>query len=170
MTRKAKIVSLAVVLFSVLLLHPSISNGQEAVEETGENPDQMVLYVQEGCSHCAKVEAFIEENGLEGEFIIKDTSVDEGASEEYVEDLERLGVSLEESGVPMLVYDNDQYLTGDTPIISFLQERFSITPSDDGEIVADASDVVILTAGVLFVGGILGYGIVKIVNDRKSKN
>jgi glutaredoxin len=163
-------VFLLVLTFGVNAQEPESPSG-ESIEEgvIGEESEQnMVLYVQEGCNHCAKVEEFLEENGLIDELTIRDTSVDPDASEEYVNELERLGVPLEESGVPMLVYDGDQYLTGDTPIISLLEERYEIKTPEDDPLITSTSDYITLGAGVLFVGGILGYGIVKVINDKRS--
>jgi glutaredoxin len=156
-----------VVLAAFLALSPGAvcaegTNGDEA------DPNGLILYVQQGCPHCEEVELFIEKYGLEEHFVIKDLSLEPEASEEYTELLDTLEVPLGERGVPLLVYDDDQWMTGDTPIISFIKERFDIR-EEERERVSEPGDYAILAGGMIFVGGIVGYGIVKVINDRAEK-
>lgn len=142
-------------------------DGDTVSEAAVEN--DLVLYVQQGCPHCEKVEVFIEEHDLEEYFVIKNLSLEPKASEEYTELLDTLEVPLAERGVPLLLYDDDQWITGDTPIISILRERFNIQEEND-ESVSEPVDYVILAGGMIFVGSIVGYGIVKMFNDRAEKD
>lgn len=141
-------------------------DGGELVDVVTTQSQGLVLYVQEGCGHCAKVEAFIETNDLAGEIEIKDVSADPGASEEYTAFFDAAGVPLEERGVPLLVYGGSEYLTGDAPIIDYLKEQFGIV---DEKKTYSGSEIALLAGGTVFIGAILGYGIVKVVNGRKTE-
>ena len=128
-----------------------------------------ILYVKEGCSHCAKVEAFIEQYGLGETIEIKDVVLEPEASEDYTKFMEEQNVPAAEQGVPFLVYGDMEWLSGDTPIIKYLAEENDITIEDTSE----GSNVALLATGGIFVIGIVGYGvfsgIFNSVNGRKKR-
>lgn len=124
---------------------------------------RMVLYVQTGCNHCAKVEEFIEKHELTDEFTVIDILAEEGAAEEFTQRMDELNVPVDERGVPILVYDEDQWVGGDTPILEFLLDRYDIPEESDPEGLA------IIAVGGVFMAGFLGYGIVSFIHGRRLK-
>ena len=151
-----RIIKMVVVVFGLFLLSrtPILAEGE------------MILYVQEGCGHCEKVEEFIEENDLGEEIVSKNTSIDPGASEEYTDFLDAQEVPLEERGVPVLVYDEDQYLIGDSLIISYLSEKYGIEEEERPSY--DQSDYLLLFVGGGIVFAIVGYGIFNTIQSSKK--
>ncbi|MDD3661509.1 MAG: glutaredoxin domain-containing protein [Candidatus Dojkabacteria bacterium] len=125
---------------------------------------QYTLYVQEGCTHCAKVEAFIEENGLEEEFAIRDVLIDTEAGEEYTAFLDEEAVPLQQRGVPLMVYDGGQWLSGGVPIIDFLRERHGIEEPEDP---VGSDDILLLGGGAIIIAAIVGYGVVNSLHGKK---
>lgn len=129
--------------------------------------ESLVLYVQEGCGHCAKVEKFIEDNELSGDIEIKDTILDPGVSEEYTEYLDSKEVPVEDRGVPLLVIDGNDHKIGDTPIISYLRDVFGI--EEDTQPSVETGDTVLLLFGGGVVVSIFGYGVVNGIKSSKKK-
>lgn len=128
--------------------------------------DGMVLYVKEGCSHCAKVEAFIEEHSLGDTLTIRDIVLDAEASEEYTAFMDEQDVPLEERGaVPVLTYGGNKWISGDTPIIDYLAEINDITIE---KAKADGSSNALIIAGAVIVLVVFGYGIVNRPHVRKN--
>lgn len=125
---------------------------------------QYTLYVQEGCTHCAKVEKFIEDTGLSEEFAIKDVLVDTAAGEAYTEFLDEKEVPLQQRGVPLMVYDGDLWLSGDVPIIDFLRERHDIA---EPETPVESDDILLLGGGAIIIAAIVGYGVVNSLRGKK---
>ena len=128
--------------------------------------DELILYVQEGCNYCAKVEEFIDENSLRDEFVIKDILVDEAASEEFTDFLDSKEVPLEERGVPILIDENEEWYTGDVPILDYLRERYGIV-EETREM--ETTDIVLLTFGGAVVLSLVGYGVYKLVGKKEEK-
>ncbi|MBN2100775.1 hypothetical protein JW710_02685 [Candidatus Dojkabacteria bacterium] len=167
---QSKRISYAVVMgFVLYLLGLFVMNGVVHAK-----PEDLVIYVSEGCPHCAKVEEFIEENNLEDNFEIKNVTVDGGVAEEYTNFVQDNDLPLEEQGTPTLVYkdgDDLRWVVGDTPIISFIEENYDVDnstedTSEDEKI--STEDIVILVVGGIIVSSVLGYGIFKSVNDRRK--
>lgn len=129
--------------------------------------DDLILYVQEGCGHCAKVEKFIEDNELGGVITIRDTIIDPGASEEYTEYLDSKEVPVDQRGVPLLVINGADHRIGDSPIISYLQEAFGIEEKESTDI--EREDAVLLVFGGGVVVSIFGYGIYNGIQNSKKK-
>ncbi len=88
-----------------------------------EKEDEIIIYVQEGCKHCKKVEKFVEKFNLNN-IIIKDIIHPEYA-EEYSKRLEELNLDIQHTGVPILIEGNI-YKSGDDPIINYLGEKFNL--------------------------------------------
>lgn len=134
-----------------------------------------VLFVREGCPHCAKVKEFISSNNL-------------GANVEYVETLnnpnnqermrleeERVGIAENQQGaVPFMAFDNGDYLRGDRDIVEFLADRYDVVVPDglqDGTSTYKSSpaDYALLGFGALVLVGIIGYGGYTLLFDKKGK-
>ncbi|MEA3357048.1 MAG: glutaredoxin [Patescibacteria group bacterium] len=143
---------------------PAGCNGVKAGEE-------LIIYVSEGCPHCKKVEEYIAENDLDDEVIIKNTTVEEDAREEFTNFLDENEVPYEERGVPMMIYDDGEWLAGDSPIIEVLSEKFSI----DGNVSAveheretNSGDLMIIVGGAFVLALVVGYGIFNAIDARRK--
>lgn len=151
---------LTIILFIVFI--PSTIFAQE-VESS-----KPTMYIREGCSHCAAVEAFLEENELIDEVNIMETYNNEENQAELDQWFERLSVPTNQMGVPFMVYeDGTKYLGGDTPIISYFSELFDIEiTEEDTKLPTSSSDSAILMIGALVMLGVVGYGIYTIFSKE----
>lgn len=127
--------------------------------------DKPILYVKEGCAHCAKVEAFIEDHSLGDTLEIQDVVLDDDAAEAYTSFMEEAEVPSSQQGVPFLVYEDNKWLSGDAPIIEYLAKVNNIEIKDETE----GGSLVLIIAGGAAVLGIVGYGIVNAIHDRKKQ-
>lgn len=147
--------------------------------------EKMTLYVSTGCPHCAKVELFINKNEIEESFEIRNVTTDLDAAADLTELFEKSELPLNEQGTPALEYDDGQLVTGDVPIMELLSEKYDIDYDpeeyeDEGEAADNdddsnnnntqlsTGDYVILIAGAVIVSFVVGYGIVKVVNERRK--
>lgn len=128
--------------------------------------DEVILYVQEGCNYCAKVEEFIDENSLGDDILIKDILLDEAASEEYTQFFDENEVPLEDRGVPLLVDENGEWYTGDTPIISFFRDRYGIEVEPRE---METTDLILLVVGGAIALSVVGYGVYKAIGNKEEK-
>lgn len=129
--------------------------------------DVMTLYVKEGCPHCAKVEQYIQDNSLESHFNIRNVTTDSGADQEFTAFMEASNVPEMSQGVPFLVYDGTQWISGDQPIIDFVAQRYGLK-AEDTKVSFSSSDYVTIIIGGLVVTFIIGYGIFNVINARKK--
>ncbi|MBN1618006.1 hypothetical protein JW887_01525 [Candidatus Dojkabacteria bacterium] len=122
-----------------------------------------ILYVQEGCPHCAKVKGFIETNGLEGDFDIRNTTLDSTANDKFLQYTSDNEVAMDEIGVPFLVISKDEWISGDQPVIDYLSSEYDIKEkfTPDG-------NFALLLVGSLFIITILGYGIFNMTNAKRT--
>jgi glutaredoxin len=129
--------------------------------------DKPLLYVREGCSHCAKVKAFLDKYNLNDKVKILETFNNEANTKELDSWFVKLNVTdPNEKGVPFLVVDDKTYLVGDVPIIEKLSKDNNIT-IDVTEYQSSTSDTIFLVIGGFVLFGVLGYGI---VSSFKKKN
>jgi hypothetical protein len=178
-------ISLSSIMFS--LVGASTAFAQEAdVDSTEETPAittveektdptdiyEYTIFVHEDCSHCAVVEAFVTNNGIEDKVTykqLKNNDENMGLLEEYWEELEIEG----NYGWPLLVREGGEtvYEVGDTPIIVVLAEDFGLdydapedlvsnsTDGDTDEEGVTSGDKIFFYIGGIFVVGIIGYGL-----------
>ena len=151
----------AIMLWMIVCKTPVLAQGSIT---TDQGP--LILYVQTGCTHCAKVEAFIEENGIGGNIPIRDVSVDEGASEEFTALLDSQNVPLDSRGVPLLVHDGTEIISGDVPIIEYLRQTFDIP---EESLSFSTTDFVMLGAGGVVALGVVAYGVYNGVYGNKKR-
>lgn len=129
--------------------------------------EDLVLYVREGCSHCKKVENFMKEHSLEDKIEVRDLSFDLGASEAYTDFMERNEVPLDQRGaVPILTYGESGWVSGDTPIIEYLAKKYDIEIEKRSP--QKTNDMLYVGGGTVFAL-VVGYGIVNMVNERKTR-
>lgn len=80
---------------------------------------QIYFYWGQGCSHCAKVEDFFQRGGFYSKYplVSREIYFNRTNAAEYNDTMDRLNVSSNDRGVPMVVAGN-KYLSGDQPIIN----------------------------------------------------
>lgn len=156
--------------------------------------DKMTIFVSTGCPHCLKVTEFIAEYGIEDKFVVLNVHTDDGAAEKYTDFVTEHELPLQEQGTPTLVYDDESWVVGDTPIIDFLAERYELhengntgntngntddgtgSSTDNGGIIGNNStdinftfwDYMVFGIGLIVVSSVVGYGIVNLANGRSK--
>ena len=118
--------------------------------------DAIVIYVGDGCPHCAKVEAYVDEQGYAEIFNLefKEVYHDSDNAKKMGEVADYFGLELTERGVPFLVTATG-YKMGDGPIIDFLDTKYDVWKlehSGDGSGAGGSGDV----DGIGGVGGVGG--------------
>lgn len=124
-----------------------------------------IIYVSEGCPHCAKVEAFVEKNNLTDKIEFRDTAQDTAYSDELNQLFDKYGTAEEERGVPTYE-NNDQIYSGDTPIIEQLITKYSIENPVYGETLG-ITDYIFIGFGGLILISVLGYSVYSSINKKK---
>lgn len=152
-----------ILILLVCFAFPFISFAQESVT----SPDllDLTLYVRQGCSHCAKVEAFITKYNIVDNVVIRDTFENQGYTDELNGYFDKFKIEEGARGVPFLVINGIEYKAGDTPIIEYLTDTFNITVVDE-KYQTSTSDMIFLGIGGLFLFAVLGYGIYTIVKKK----
>lgn len=84
----------------------------------------LILFVGDGCPHCAKVEEYLEQNKVKEKMKmeIKEVYKNKNNAELMAEKAQGCGFSLDNLGVPFL-WNGSKCLVGDQPIINFFQEK-----------------------------------------------
>jgi len=89
---------------------------------------EYIFFYGNGCSHCAKVEEFFNENniGEKYDLELKEIYFNRDNLKEFQSYIDRLWIDSSKAGVPFLVIDNKNecdYVAWDKKIISFFQEK-----------------------------------------------
>ncbi len=87
--------------------------------------DDIVIYVGDGCPHCAKLEEHIEDNDYDEIFDIefKEVYHDPANAKEMGEVADHFGIDLFDRGVPFTVTSTGYYI-GDKPAEEFLDDKY----------------------------------------------
>jgi cytochrome c biogenesis protein CcdA len=87
--------------------------------------DEIVIYVGDGCPHCAVVEEHVEDEGYMDVFNLefKEVYHDSDNAGEFGEVSEFFGIPLFDRGVPFLATSSEHFV-GDKPIIEFLDDKY----------------------------------------------
>lgn len=125
-------------------------------DSEGKINGKYVLYVQEGCSHCAKVESFIIRNNISDKVEVRDIKE---SGDNYAAFNELVTKYKTDSATPLMEAKGSALL-GDEPIISFLSKEFNATNMQD------PADVVV-TIGFVLMIAIFLYGI---ITSLRAKN
>jgi hypothetical protein len=114
-----------------------------------EEADKPILFVKEGCSHCAQVEDFLSKNNLTDKFRIVDTILPENANL-YNQMCDNADIKVQDRSVPLLFEMNGEgYFKGDQPIILHLEEKYSIPHEEKSQTKVLIVIIVILVAVTL---------------------
>ena len=128
--KKPAIISLlfiAVLAYAIFVLasgkKPAVTdNPNQAVKAAGG----IILFYGDGCPHCAIVEEYVSENGIEAKvpFRKKEVYYSQQNSTELAEKAKACGLPTNSIGVPFL-WDGAKCLVGDQDIIEFFKQKMS---------------------------------------------
>ena len=101
---------------------------------TASASEKVIFFWGQGCSHCSKVDAYVQKNNLDEVFDIerKEIYFDEENREEFTRLCDGHNLELNERGVPMAVI-NGKCVIGDKPIIDQLNNGISESPLQESE-------------------------------------
>ncbi len=90
------------------------------------NNNEIVYYYGEQCSHCKKVQAFLDENNVSDKIpYTKKEVFDSKSKENFIEwqqNAQKCGIKNDELGVPFVAADGKCY-TGDIDVIDFFRKK-----------------------------------------------
>ncbi|MFC1780221.1 glutaredoxin family protein [Patescibacteria group bacterium] len=167
---KTYILSKAVLLILVLflgLVFPVRIYAEGVVEE--ESSDELILFVQEGCQYCEKVEEFLQDKELTDKVQILDI-IDPVNAALYNQMSEIAGIPLEQRGVPLL-FSNGEAIQSADEIIEFLGEKFEVSTegydfnNDNGE----EKEISVTVLLVILGSGVLGSVLFLIFSKKREK-
>lgn len=99
---------------------------------SADNQQQIIYYYGQGCSHCAKVDEYLTRNDLYQKYAIvkKEVYFDKNNVNEMNAVFDRLNISINRRGVPVIIINNQTVLMGDRDIIAnFIKVIEGITPT-----------------------------------------
>lgn len=99
-------------------------------QDSGSGDASVVLYYGTECPHCKDVEAFIDENGIEGKvsFLRKEVWHDRANAAEMLSRAESCGIGRDQAGVPFLFADGQCYV-GTPDVEGYFREKAGIPES-----------------------------------------
>jgi len=114
------ILFIAVLIFSVFALSQERGKSQTTANE----PSKIVLFYGDGCPHCALVEKFVAENGIEAKvpYTKKEVYHNSQNADELAKKAKTCGMPTDSIGVPFL-WDGSKCLVGDQDIIEFFKSK-----------------------------------------------
>lgn len=114
---------LAVVLIAVSAWALIVEKKPAALPTPADNSSSLIFYYGNGCSHCAKVEKYFADNGVEAKvkFEKKEVYNNQANQDELINRAAACGLDKTKIGIPLL-WNNGQCLTGDSEIIKFFEQ------------------------------------------------
>ncbi|MDD5749342.1 MAG: hypothetical protein PHO91_00960 [Patescibacteria group bacterium] len=124
------ILFIIVAVFAIVaLLNKRPSDVPVATVENTENQsavvsDGIILFYGDGCPHCAIVEEYVNQNGVEAKvsFAKKEVYYNKHNADELVAKARACGMPTDSIGVPFL-WDGSKCLVGDQDIIEFFKTK-----------------------------------------------
>ncbi|MEF2174834.1 MAG: hypothetical protein V3575_00055, partial [Candidatus Absconditabacteria bacterium] len=103
--------------------------------------DSYILYYGNGCTHCAAVEKFFQENGVVEKYKIEQKEIyfNNNNRNDFLNFVNNAGIPTQDQGVPLLVANESvgvSHYVGDKPIIAFFKRKL-LNPNSDEIIPAD---------------------------------
>ncbi|HKL44002.1 MAG TPA: cytochrome c biogenesis protein [Candidatus Absconditabacterales bacterium] len=91
---------------------------------------EYIYFYGNGCSHCAKVEKFFDENDVLSKYNVEKLEIyfNRDNLKDFSEYIEKLGIDPSKAGVPFLVINNENecdYVAGDKKIIGLFEEKIA---------------------------------------------
>lgn len=99
------------------------STSPQPVQTQQSEEKKIIFFYGQGCPHCAKVEAWFQKEGIYDQYPIeaKEIYFNKDNTAEFNATMEKLGVPVNERGVPTIII-GDVRLVGDEPIIEGFRE------------------------------------------------
>lgn len=123
------ILFLIVFIFSVFVLSKENENkeiSEQSLPVEQKLTSNIILFYSNDCSHCLKVENYIQENKIQDEVSFVQKEIDQNTAnvKELQEKARLCGLSIDSIGVPFL-WDgqNNTCLMGDEDIINFFKQK-----------------------------------------------
>ncbi len=138
----------------------------------------VIVFEQEGCGHCANLDAFLNKHSLLTYVTKKNVTLDTNANKEYVEFMDSHKVPMNEQGTPFMIYEGSKWISGDKPIIKYFKDKLGIKddafPTDSSIVPSTpknftAGDYITLGIGGVLVLLVVGYGILNVVNAKSKR-
>jgi len=94
--------------------------------QENQQSSQIILFYGDGCPHCALVEEYVNQNGVEAKapFVKKEVYYNKQNASELAEKAAACGMPTDSIGVPFL-WDGTKCLVGDQPIIDFFKAKIN---------------------------------------------
>lgn len=128
---------LAVAIFAVFALVNNrkesanpVADNQNPIQQADQRPiketSDIVLFYGDGCPHCALVEEYVSQNGIETKvpFAKKEVYYNKQNADELVAKARTCGMPTDSIGVPFL-WDGSKCLVGDQDIIEFFKSKIN---------------------------------------------
>jgi len=119
-------VGLLILAVIVIFLLSKASNNKGSSENNFRtNPSaEIIFFYGDGCPHCAVVEKYIKDNGVDQKigFQTKEVYYNKSNAEELSKKAQACGINPNEIGVPFL-WDGSKCLIGDQDIIDFFKTK-----------------------------------------------
>ncbi|MBI2356925.1 glutaredoxin family protein [Candidatus Dojkabacteria bacterium] len=116
------------------------------------------LYVREGCQHCAKVKAFLNQYSLNDKVEIIETLNNQENIDKLDAEFKKYNAPQSDQGVPFMIVSDTEYLVGDQPIIKYFSDKYDIVVKEP-EYKSSATDTVFMIIGGTALLAVLGYGL-----------
>lgn len=101
-----------------------VSDIQSPAQQTSQETNGIILFYGEGCPHCAIVEEYVSQNGVEVKvpFAKKEVYYNKQNADDLVSKAKICGIPTDSIGVPFL-WDGSKCLVGDQDIIEFFKQK-----------------------------------------------
>jgi len=124
--KKIGIIIIALVFF-MLPLRVVLANN------LSDSKSKPILFYGDGCPHCGKVDAYLQEHNLEDMVVKKEIYHNAENAQEFNQICEQERIDLMKRGVPFL-YTKDSCLIGDKQIISYFKNTLEDAPQENQDV------------------------------------
>jgi glutaredoxin len=117
--------SVLIIILIFLLLSKDSKSDKNTKDGLRTNPSaEIIFFYGDGCPHCAVVEKYIKDNGVDQkiDFQTKEVYYNKANAEELGKKAEACGINTNEIGVPFL-WDGSKCLIGDQDIVDFFKTK-----------------------------------------------
>lgn len=119
------ILFIAVLIFSFFALSQEKDNIQtQTSKPINQQASEIILFYGNGCPHCALVDEYVSQNGVEAKvpFVKKEVYYNKQNADDLASKAKICGVPTDSIGVPFL-WDGSRCLVGDQDIIEFFKSK-----------------------------------------------
>lgn len=148
------------------------SNVVEQPADESSTEEKALLFVEEGCPYCRKVEEFITDKSLDTKVDIRDIRKDPANAALYNQKFDEAQVPLEQRGGVPVLFDGSQYFSGADEIIRYLGTKYQVpyedylSDSEEANNDGDDSHSNRVVFGILAIGLLVAGGVIVLSNKR----